>query len=40
MRGTQQEGKRLLSNGGRVLNIVAGHDVAEAQRRTYKAVSS
>jgi len=37
--GTQQEGNRLLSNGGRVLNIVAlGQDVAEAQRRAYQAV--
>jgi phosphoribosylamine--glycine ligase len=37
--GTQQEGNRLLSNGGRVLNIVAlGQDVAEAQRRAYQAI--
>lgn len=38
--GTQQQGKRLLSNGGRVLNVVAlGHDIAEAQRRAYQAVN-
>lgn len=37
--GTQQEGNRLLSNGGRVLNVVAlGEDIAEAQRRAYQAV--
>lgn len=37
--GTQQEGNRLVSNGGRVLNIVAlGQNVAEAQHRAYQAI--
>ncbi|MBI1260690.1 MAG: phosphoribosylamine--glycine ligase [Rhizobiales bacterium] len=38
--GTIKEGEKLLSNGGRVLNITAkGGSVAEAQARAYEAVS-
>ncbi|HMK67224.1 MAG TPA: phosphoribosylglycinamide synthetase C domain-containing protein, partial [Stellaceae bacterium] len=37
--GTRREGKRLLADGGRVLNVVAlGKDVAEAHRRAYATV--
>jgi phosphoribosylamine--glycine ligase len=39
--GTRREGKRLLANGGRVLNVTAlGADVAEAQERAYRAVAA
>jgi phosphoribosylamine--glycine ligase len=37
--GTRREGDRLLSSGGRVLNVTArGKTVGEAQRRAYEAV--
>ena len=37
--GTQQDGDRLLANGGRVLDVTAtGRTIAEAQRRAYAAV--
>ena len=37
--GTKADGARILSNGGRVLNVSArGKTVAEAQRRAYAAV--
>lgn len=39
--GTKREGKRLLANGGRVLNITAlGTTVAEAQARAYAAADA
>jgi phosphoribosylamine--glycine ligase len=39
--GTRRDGKRLLADGGRVLNITAvGSDIAEAQRRAYAAVDA
>lgn len=38
--GTRQEGTRLVSNGGRVLNVTAlGSTMIEAQTRAYEAVS-
>jgi phosphoribosylamine--glycine ligase len=37
--GTQQDGTRVLANGGRVLNVTAmGHTIAQAQARAYTAV--
>ena len=37
--GTKADGNRILSNGGRVLNVCAlGKTVTEAQRRAYQAV--
>jgi phosphoribosylamine--glycine ligase len=37
--GTKRDGERVLSNGGRVLNICArGKTVREAQARAYEAV--
>lgn len=37
--GTSRDGERLLSAGGRVLNVTAlGKDIREAQRRAYAAV--
>jgi phosphoribosylamine--glycine ligase len=37
--GTTQQGPRVVSAGGRVLNVTArGRTVAEAQRRAYEAV--
>jgi phosphoribosylamine--glycine ligase len=37
--GTKSDGKHILANGGRVLNVCArGKSVAEAQRRAYAAV--
>lgn len=37
--GTRRDGKRLLANGGRVLNVTAlGSDIVEAQHRAYAAV--
>ena len=37
--GTKADGKRIVANGGRVLNVCAlGKTVAEAQRRTYEAI--
>jgi phosphoribosylamine--glycine ligase len=39
--GTRREGRRLLANGGRVLDVTAlGADVAEAQDRAYRAVAA
>ncbi len=39
--GTKLEGKRLLANGGRVLNVTArGDSVAQAQARAYGAVDA
>jgi phosphoribosylamine--glycine ligase len=39
--GTRREGRRLLANGGRVLNVTAiGANVAEAQERAYKAIAA
>ena len=39
--GTRMEGERLLSNGGRVLNVSAtGRDAAEARARAYAAVDA
>jgi phosphoribosylamine--glycine ligase len=39
--GTRREGRRLLANGGRVLDVTAiGASVAEAQERAYKAVDA
>jgi phosphoribosylamine--glycine ligase len=39
--GTRREGRRLLANGGRVLNVTAlGANVAEAQERAYRAVDA
>jgi phosphoribosylamine--glycine ligase len=39
--GTRREGKRLLADGGRVLNITAlAPNVAEAQKRAYAAVDA
>lgn len=39
--GTKREGKRLLANGGRVLNVTAlGASVAEAQARAYAAADA
>ncbi|MCB8820420.1 phosphoribosylamine--glycine ligase [Microvirga rosea] len=38
--GTRQDGDRLVSNGGRVLNVTAlGATITEAQKRAYEAVS-
>jgi phosphoribosylamine--glycine ligase len=37
--GTKADGRRILANGGRVLNVCAtGRTVAEAQRQAYAAV--
>ena len=37
--GTKADGKRILANGGRVLNVCArGRSVREAQARAYAAV--
>ena len=39
--GTSMEGKRVLTNGGRVLGVTAaGETVSEAQRRAYAAVDA
>jgi len=39
--GTVREGRRLLANGGRVLNVTAiGESVAEARERAYAAVEA
>jgi phosphoribosylamine--glycine ligase len=39
--GTRREGKRLLADGGRVLNVTAlAPTLAEAQRRAYEAVDA
>jgi phosphoribosylamine--glycine ligase len=39
--GTRRDGKRLLANGGRVLNITAlAPNLAEAQKRAYAAVDA
>jgi phosphoribosylamine--glycine ligase len=39
--GTKRDGKRLLANGGRVLNITAlGASVKEAQERAYRGVDA
>jgi phosphoribosylamine--glycine ligase len=39
--GTKREGKRLLANGGRVLNVTAlGASVKEAQERAYRSVDA
>jgi phosphoribosylamine--glycine ligase len=39
--GTRRDGKRLVADGGRVLNITAiGRDIAEAQKRAYAAVDA
>jgi phosphoribosylamine--glycine ligase len=39
--GTRREGKRLLADGGRVLNITAlAPDIAEARKRAYAAVDA
>ena len=39
--GTKREGKRLLANGGRVLNVTAlGASVKEAQERAYRGVDA
>jgi phosphoribosylamine--glycine ligase len=39
--GTRREGKRLLADGGRVLNVTAlAPMLAEAQRRAYEAVDA
>jgi phosphoribosylamine--glycine ligase len=39
--GTRRDGKRLLADGGRVLNITAlAPDIAEARRRAYAAVDA
>ena len=39
--GTRRDGKRLVADGGRVLNITAiGPDIAEAQKRAYAAVDA
>jgi phosphoribosylamine---glycine ligase len=38
--GTRRDGERLLTSGGRVLNVTAtGPDLAAARQRAYKAVS-
>ena len=38
--GTNQDGDRILANGGRVLNVTAtGGTITEAQARAYEAVS-
>ncbi len=38
--GTRAEGGRVLSNGGRVLNVTArGPSLAEAAARAYRAVA-
>jgi len=38
--GTKREGDRIVSNGGRVLNVTAlGKTVTEARERAYKAIS-
>jgi phosphoribosylamine--glycine ligase len=37
--GTRREGKRLLADGGRVLNVTAlAENIAEAQKRAYAAI--
>jgi phosphoribosylamine--glycine ligase len=37
--GTKAEGRKILANGGRVLNVTArGKSVAEAQARAYSAI--
>jgi phosphoribosylamine--glycine ligase len=39
--GTKLDGRRLLANGGRVLNVTGlGADVAEARARAYAAVDA
>jgi phosphoribosylamine--glycine ligase len=39
--GTKRDGKRLLANGGRVLNVTAlGASVKEAQERAYRGVDA
>lgn len=39
--GTKADGKRILANGGRVLNVTArGASVAEAQAKAYRAVDA
>ena len=39
--GTRRDGKRLIADGGRVLNITAlAPDIAEARRRAYAAVDA
>jgi phosphoribosylamine--glycine ligase len=39
--GTRREGKRLLADGGRVLNVTAlAPDIAEARKRAYAAVDA
>jgi phosphoribosylamine--glycine ligase len=38
--GTRREGARILSNGGRVLNVTAlGNSVMEARRRAYETIA-
>jgi phosphoribosylamine--glycine ligase len=37
--GTRADGKRILTDGGRVLGVTAlGKTIAEAQRRAYQAI--
>src|SRR5690606_30858922 len=37
--GTKRDGEKILSNGGRVLNVTAlGKSVTEARERAYKAI--
>jgi phosphoribosylamine--glycine ligase len=39
--GTRREGKRLLADGGRVLNVTAlAENIAEAQKRAYAAIDA
>ena len=38
--GTKRDGEKIISNGGRVLNVTAlGKSVTEARERAYKAIS-
>ena len=38
--GTKSENEKIVTNGGRVLNVVAcGRDIKEAQKKVYEAVS-
>jgi phosphoribosylamine--glycine ligase len=38
--GTKSENEKIVTNGGRVLNVVAcGEDIKEAQKKVYEAVS-
>jgi phosphoribosylamine--glycine ligase len=38
--GTRRDGDKILSNGGRVLNVTAiGKTVTEARERAYKAIA-